>query len=229
MRVRPITAKRIGAPMPAHPYRVHVKWSSPICDQFALLNRAAFLPQRRRRADINVCATRDGEVGAHWPKGPEANGYRYIIDGKRRRKMTHAELHRPLIKWDIADVLRWRKTKRAIQRHGRHRPHTIPQWQAAARRRRVLCMYELKSPEFREPERAARMAAQVRASGWPAWVMKLATQAHWREIVRAYHDAAFWVGLLTENIAEPDDWPKWAPYVDRLLGKFTHPKKGGRR
>lgn len=228
MRVRPITSKRIGKPMPAHPYRVHVKWSSPICDQFALLNRAAVLPKHRRRADINVCATRDAEVGAHWPKGPEANGYRWIIDGKRRRKMTHAELHRPLIDWDTADVLRWRKRAHAWQRHGRHRPHTIPEWQAAARRRRVLCMYELKSYQLGEAARAQRVAAQVRASGWPAWVMTLSTMRGWRHKMRAFHLTGLRTGLLTQNITEPDDWSAWAPYVDRLLGKFRT-KKGGRR
>lgn len=223
MRSRPITSQRIGPPIPPHPRRAHVPWHDPRCDQFAILDMA--VADRSMRADINVCATRDGEIGAHWPESAKRNGYGYIARFGIRRRMTPDELIRPLAEWSTRDALRWRKTRTIAQQHGRHRPHTIPEWQRAARRRRVVPMYELKSQAFFAPSRAQRMAAQIRASGWPAYVMKLATQAHWREIVRAYHEATFRVGLLTEHITEPDDWSTWAPYVDRLLGTFAHPRK----
>lgn len=228
MRPRPITSKRIGPPIPPHPRRAHVPWHDPRCDQLAILTLAVLLGIFR--ADINICVTRDGAVGAHWPEGPKRNGYEWIIDARtgKRRRMTHEELYRPLIEWDTADVLRWRKTPRVLTRHGRHRPRTIAQWQAAARRRRVIAMYEAKSPQFGLQVRADRVAAAVRASGWPAYVMTLITMRNWQGKMRAFHATGIRTALLTEGRPEPDDWPTWAPYVDRLLGRFASSRRAGK-
>lgn len=223
MAIRPLTSAMIGPPIPAHPRRAHVPWHDPRCDQLAILDMA--VRDGSRRADINVCATRDGEIGLHWPESARRNGYGFIARAGIRRRMTPEELSLPVAAWSTADVRRWRKTRLVSQRNGRHRPRTIPEWQRAARKRRVLCMYELKSPQLAEVTRARRMAAQIRASGWPAWVMTLVTMRRWADKMRAFHQAGLRTALLTEHVPEPAEWPQAKPYVERLLGRFTPRRK----
>lgn len=108
---------------------------------------------------------------------PASNGYRWIIRDGVCRAMTDAELHRPLSRWDAADVMRWRRGK---SKHSA-RPRTINQLYAYVRRNGGTCIVELKDRLFRVKWICQQLLEDAHRNNHAPWFKILANMAFLRE------------------------------------------------
>lgn len=205
--------------IPAHTHRAHRLARDIRNDTTAVLNSAARALPGRRFADMNACATADGDVNLHSPDGPGGlNHFTHILDVHtgRRRAMTPEELHRDVELWTTAEVLRWRRLV-----GGRWiRPLTIFERQRQARRRLVVICWEVKTRNYGEGIRAARFTAQLRHSGWRAYIMTLATMANFGPKLKAFklagNETALQLHGAGNHPAVRAQLAIYRPWIDRL-------------
>lgn len=191
-------------------------------DSFWAIKQTAKLPKGRdggKFIDYNFQVCADGVVGLHWGTARK-NGYKYIIVKKgKRRAMTKAELDRPVYKWKLADIKKWRQTpKRGVRLQTRVRPRDFLEVITFAKKKGVIVTPELKSNRFKRPAIARKMKTQVDSIGAVVFPMTLVTMSNWGPKLKAFHEAGFQVALLTHGHKVPNNLPKWAPYIDAYWG-----------
>ena len=175
--------------------------------------------------DTNLQVTVDGEVCLHWYTAAQ-NGYRYIVqeDGTGRRPMTKAELKRPVSKWKLKDVKRWRRT--AHYKKGdfeaENRPYTYEEAVIHAKKVGVIPCFELKSQAFAsQPERAKRMKAIADKHGLTLYVMTLVTMKRWAGKMKAFHNAGVQTALLAHGAKKPATFNTYKKYITRVWGPWA--------
>lgn len=176
--------------------------------------------------NFQVCLSDDGNayeaVCVHWGTARQ-NGYLYITKpGGGRRKMTPIELDRPVHKWHLKDIKRWRRTPRlGVRFETRVRPLSFVEAIAYAKSYNVVICAELKSILFaRYPAIAQRMRAQVVAVASRTYVMTLVTMIGWGPKLKNFHDATFETALLAHDAKKPVNLPKWRPFITRIWGSW---------
>ena len=217
--------------MPAHTDRLHLSpyWLGDSKYAIRVASRKRIGSDGGRFIDMNfqVCLSDDGQsyeaVCLHWGTARK-NGYLYIVkaNGRGRRKMTQAELDRPIHKWHLKDIKRWRRTARVgVRFETRVRPLSFVEAITYAKNRNVVVCAELKSVLFaRYPAIAQRMKAQVNAVGSRTYVMTLVTMVGWRTKMKNFHDAGFETALLAHGAKKPADLAAWRPYITRVWGSW---------
>jgi hypothetical protein len=209
--------------MPAQTHRGHLPWDDPDCDTLAFLTWLA--RHGWRFGDFNACVSADDTSwNLHWTEGPRLNHYDWIWTGGRtrilrreiRRPMTDEELRRDVAQWHDAGISRWRRAKR-----GGPKPATVAQRQRQAKRRGVIICWELKSRRYADPEVAARIVEDVRASGGQGFFMALVTMRLWGQKARAIHQAGGQFALLAHSAPRPPDLGEWRPFITRIWGHFA--------
>lgn len=212
--------------IPSRTARAHYLQSDPRCDQVATLNKARRRKGGRRRgfgyADMNLVRCANGNVNLHWADSAVKNHYRYIIGSNgRRRAMTGSELHRPVIEWNLADILKWRKTKRVgVSLNSRAHPASVITRQRQAKRRKVIICWEVKSRVYKNPATAKSLIHDVRASGWPGYFMTLVIMKDWGPKLKAIHQAGGQTALLAHGARKPSNLNLFAPYIDAVWGRW---------
>ncbi|MCW2758046.1 MAG: hypothetical protein JWO46_1792 [Nocardioidaceae bacterium] len=161
------------ATMPAHTQRHHFEppWRGDGPHGIDVTSHDKPGPDGLRCIDQNYQVTRDLEpVCMHWAR-PRQNNYRYILNpgAKRARKMTVREANRPVSRWTLSDVRRWRRTAAADSA----RPHTYAELAAYAVKHGVTICAEMKSGKFARDDVAARFVASAKAVGHAPWGMAL--------------------------------------------------------
>lgn len=208
--------------IPQSTHRFHLPWDDLRCDTLAILNMAA--RRGRRFVDMNACLSADGTSwNLHWPRGPRLNHYDWIWTGKRtllgrerRRPMTRAELDRKTDEWTDRQIARWRRG-----RHGGPKPKTVYQRQLQAKRRLVICCWDLKSRDYGQADYAEKFVTAVERSGHPAFYMALVTIANWGPKLRAFKRAGGQTALLAHGAPKPADLADWRPYIDQVWGGWA--------
>lgn len=211
--------------IPKSTHRAHLKQSNGRCDTVTVLNMAAKHAKGHRFADMNACALKDGDANLHWPAGPAMNHYDHIAIGKdangkeKRRPMTKAELHRPVIEWKTEDFLRWRRGP-----SGGPRPATVAMRQKEAADRGVIICWELKSREYRVAANGTRFVSAVVDSKHKAYYMTLVTMAFWGPKLRAFKNAGGETALLAHGVRKTPTIEaglvRFGPSIDRIWGSF---------
>lgn len=210
------------ASMPT-PKRAHFKpsWRG---DRLAAINIVAKRPlgvDAVRAIDMNFQWGGGRAWNVHW-KSPAMNNYRYVIDlhtGKVRR-MTLAELGRPIHKWHDG-AMRWRRGPHK----GSARPHTYAEVAAYAKLKGVLVCAEIKSRAFGRQAAAEYLVKAARDAGHPPWFMALLHMRGARAKAMAIHNAGGQFALIfgRYRIVKPLDWPEWKKYVSAIWGPREWP------
>lgn len=168
--------------MPAATQRAHFKpsWRG---DRLAAIAAVARRPLGRdhiRAIDMNFqwawnALGQPGKGGEgfniHWGK-PIQNNYRFILPtstAKRARRMTRAELRRPITKWTAGQVARWRRGPHPASA----RPCTYYECAAYAQRRGVVVCAEVKTPAFAREVPMKHMVDAARRANHPPFFMAL--------------------------------------------------------
>lgn len=196
-------------------------------DSPAAVRRCARRVLARRFIDINLQKCIDGIIACHWGTAAQ-NGYRYIVvrgKGARevRRKMTHAELHRPISEWKASHVVQWRRTARWGAKYAsRVRPYTYEEMLRICKRWRVVPTFELKSRAFANKAVAKAMKVIHDRVGTRAYYMTLVTMVFWGPKMKAFKEAGFETALLPHGArltpAVRQELRMYGPYIDRYWG-----------
>ena len=177
--------------------------------------------------DTNLQAALDGEVCLHW-ENAKKNGYDYILVRREgnteiRRKMTAAELKRPVSKWKLADIVKWRRTEKAGDSfESKNRPYSFEEAVVYADAVGVIPCFELKSQLFaKQPARARRMKAIVMSNKAKVYFMTLVTMKRWRGKMKNFHNVGFETALLAHGARKPPDLARWRKYITRVWGRWA--------
>lgn len=218
--------------MPRRTDRLHLEpyWLGDSKYAIRVASRKRIGSDGGRYIDMNfqVCLSDDEKayeaVCLHWGTARK-NGYYYITYKNKygitkRRHMTREELDRPIHKWHLKDIKRWRRTLHTGTRLvNRVRPLSFLEAINYAKSKKVIVCAELKSILFaRYPAIAVRMKSQVRAVNHTTYVMTLVTMTGWRHKMRAFHNAGFETALLAHGAKKPTDLATWRPFITRVWG-----------
>jgi hypothetical protein len=207
--------------IPAQTNRLHLEpyW---LGDSPRAVRKAGLRAPGRRFIDVNFQACLDDVIALHWGTAIQ-NGYTYLqVAPGKRRKMTKAELHRPIARWKSADVQKWRRTAKAgVSYASRIRPYTFGQMCTYARRWNVTICAELKSRSFgTNPKWAVymrRIADQRKAK---VYAMTLVTMVYWAQKMKNFKAAGFETALLAHSARKPAGFNQHAAGIDRVWGRF---------
>lgn len=174
-----------------------------------------------RFIDLNFQRTLDGVVNCHWGTARRNGFYFIVVRPGKRRPLTEEELDRPIAEWATADVIRWRRTKRAgLSLASRIRIYTFAEQVRYAARRGVRICAELKSKTFDDLRVAAQMVAVSVRNNAGVIFMTLVTMPNWGPKLRAFHEAGGQTALLAHGAARPTNLEHFRPYIDQIWGDF---------
>lgn len=221
--------------IPKYTNRLHIKpyWLGDSKHAIRVAARKPVGADGGKFIDMNfqVCLSADETeyeaVCLHWGTARK-NGFYYITYRNkygvvRRRRMSAKELDRPIHKWNIEEIKRWRRTaKLGTSYASRVKPESFVTLVKYAKKRNVVICAELKSILFaRYPEIAVKMKSQVTALRAKVYIMTLVTMRGWRSKLRNFHNAGFETALLAHRAPKPADLSEWRKYIDRIWGRFA--------
>jgi hypothetical protein len=212
-------------PMPRRTDRLHLMpyWYGDSPAAFKVAAKKKVGSDGGKYTDTNVQATKDGAVCMHWGT-PAKNGYFFIVkeNGRRRRRLTAQEAHRPLLQWATKDVLRLRRTLRTGRRYeARVRPITAQEAVTIAHRLGVIPCFELKSSHFKNPERIKPIIAHANKIGATCYFMALVNMVEWGGKAKAVKAAGGQFALLAHNQPKPSNFNFYKPYITRVWGQWA--------
>lgn len=211
-----------SSPMPAATHRAHFEppWRGDRLAAIYAVGRKRPGPGGVRAIDVNLQVSKEGTAwAAHWGI-PKKDNWKYILGTNGHvRKMTRAELRKPMGTWTDAQIHRWRRGRTA----GSARPHTYREMARAAVHHRVVICGELKSRRFAEKAVAEKLVADAKAVGHPPWFMALINMKNCRGKCEAVRNAGGHFAIIFGRFRSlarraPADWHAWSPKPSRIWG-----------
>lgn len=206
--------------MPARTDRLHLEpyWYG---DSPRAIRKAGMRRPGHRDIDLNCQRAKDGVVIVHWGTAGK-NGYFFIVDPKtgKRRRMTSAEVHRPVSQWTVRDIKRWRRTPRkGVRFETRVRPLSFQEAVQLCIKFNARPCFELKSKTFDDPDTARFMVNYAAVMKKQVFFMTLVTMPNWRHKGIAIKNAGGQIALLAHGAPRPTDLAMYVPEVfDRVWG-----------